>query len=638
MGRLRACGLGCLLCLCGYGLWGQVSYSTRSGRAIKWYKASQEALMRRNFDLALVNLRRALRKDKRFLEAYLQMAYVYETSFQPDKGIPYLEQALALDSAHHKNRATYLKLGQFYYQRGLYKASLPLLRRFLTFEKESRRHRVRVQGMVESCLFAEKAMRTPLSFSSERLPAPLNQFALQYFPSLTLDEKMMAFTVRKSSAPDADEDIFVSYRQNETWSVPRSISSQINTREHNEGSSVLSPDGQQLIFTACQRRDSYGSCDLYVSKKLGRSWSRPINMGKPINTPAWESQPSLSADGRTLYFVSNRAGGEGMRDLWVSYKTLSGWTVPKNLGSNINTPDEDLSPFIHANGRSLYFASKGHLGMGGYDLFLSEKEEEGTWGKPKNLGYPINQHQDQLSLFVSHDGTRGYYTEEHRTGNQYKSYLHSFVLPPQARVSQKTFLLHGLVRDSHTQAPLQARLSLSLLGQDSTHYEVFSQPSSGRYQIALPEKEHYVLYAQKEGYFFKEVRFDLTKFKQRIDIDLDSLMTHRPIPLENIFFDTDEYTLDKKSVTELQEVFFFLQQHATLRIEIAGHTDNTGSNPHNQTLSTQRAKSVHDFLKQKGIAAERIRYKGYGAQRPKASNDTQQGRQLNRRIEMEILF
>ncbi|NJO91600.1 MAG: hypothetical protein HC831_23535 [Chloroflexia bacterium] len=251
-------------------------------------------------------------------------------------------------------------------------------------------------------------MKRPVKFEPINLGPTINSPISEYWPSLTADDSTLIFTSsdRKSMS---QEDLYYSIRKNRKWQKAVKIATPVNTTG-SEGAQTISADGKTMVFTACLRSDSYGSCDLYISKKKGDKWSVPVNIGQPINSSYKESQPTLSSDGKSLYFVSNKPGGKGKFDIWQSNFINEKWTIPLNLGDSINTEDDELAPFIHYDGQTLYFSSEGHLGMGGSDMFISRKLKNGEWSYAKNLGYPINTHFNEESLIVNAAGNLGFFS------------------------------------------------------------------------------------------------------------------------------------------------------------------------------------------------------------------------------------
>jgi outer membrane protein OmpA-like peptidoglycan-associated protein len=466
---------------------------------------------------------------------------------------------------------------------------------------------------------------------------------MQYFPVLTADQRQLIFTRRAGDGPNDDEDLMVSKKDEQgRWMAPESISKNINT-QLNEGTCSISADGRRLIFTSCSGRDGIGSCDLYESVKEGEVWTTPKNLGRNVNTSEWESQPSLSADGRTLYFVSDRRAGVGRRDIWIS--TLNDetgtWTKAINAGGQINSPFDEISPFIHANDRTLYFASNGLPGFGGYDIFYAERDSA-DWGDPENIGNVINDHEDQFSLFITADGKKGYYSHEETlpTGLS-RSRIFEVEIPAENQVRYKSNYVKGVIRDKVSQSPLKARIELINIDRNKRVSLAESDSVTGDYLMVLTQGAEYALYISKKGYLFKSYNFNYSTVKDFepivINIDLEKATTGSMVVLNNLFFDIDKYDLKPKSIPELEKIIWFMQENPQARVEISGHTDNSGQPAYNKQLSEKRALAVFNYLTQKGIDKNRLTPIGYGSDKPLASNDSEMGRQQNRRIEFRII-
>ncbi|RYF67541.1 MAG: flagellar motor protein MotB, partial [Cytophagaceae bacterium] len=489
--------------------------------------------------------------------------------------------------------------------------------------------------------FGLEATQHPQAVDPKPLSAVLQTTPSQYFPVLTADEQTLVFTALN---PEGDEDLMTATFNGETWTPPVSLASNINTTE-NEGTASLSADGRTLVFTACQGRKGYGSCDLYVSHKTGSDWSNPENLGPAINTHFYESQPALSADGRQLYFVSDRPGGKGRRDIWRSDLGTDGsWAEPVNLGEPINTPANEASPFLHANGQSLFFASEGHVGLGGYDLFVTDRSAS-AWSAPTNLGYPINTAEDQASLFVAASGTRAYYSfEERKDGVSQKSRLYTFDLPESLRDRIRSVsFLKGTVADAKTKKPLAATVELIDLKTNQVVSRVEADAQTGQYTAVLPSGGEYALYVSVPGYLFKSLSFDFTQKTKgeglSLSVPLEPVVSGSSAneTLSNLFFDYGRYDLAEKSLTELNRLAVFMQTNPTVNIEISGHTDDKGDAAANLTLSQKRAQAVVAYLTKAGIQPGRIKAVGYGKARPLMPNTSDENRRLNRRIEWRVL-
>ena len=614
-------------------------YHTQSKKAIKYFEKSTQLLRARNYSEAVECLKLALEKDPNFAEAHLRLGTNYLTIGDMQQARGYLEKAVQLIPDNPKTVGAYYALADMSFREGEYQRTLDYLQKFGSFNPPDRQ-RKSGERLYKSASFALEQQKNPLPFSPQPLDDQVNEFDLQYFPVLTADQQTLIFTRREGRDPQFDEDMVFSQRQPDgSWTVPESISDKINSK-FNEGTCTISANGRTIIFTSCSGRRSMGSCDLYVSYKFGDEWTEPENMGTAINSRDWESQPSLSADGKTLYFVSDRRGGMGKRDIWVSNWQEGAWSKARNLGTAINTPEEEVSPFIHVNGQTLFFSSKGYEGMGGYDIYYSELLN-GKWSDPKNLGYPINNNDDQVSLFITADGKRGYYSYEQKDQTNYKSLIYDFEVPEAIRVRYKSNYMAGKILDLETKQPLQARVELFDIQADSLRSVVTSDSISGEYVQILTEGSEYALYVSKPGYLFESLSFDYQESRDRepihIDVYLKPIKAGLAATLNNIFFDIDQYQLKEKSKTELNKSARFLKENPQVRVEISGHTDNSGSVSHNQKLSLNRARAVYRYLIEAGIDADRLTFKGYGSSVPVAPNDTEANRQLNRRIEFKIL-
>lgn len=622
----------------------QPALSTKSKKAIELYNQADNYRVRAQYAEALNLLKQAIARDKNFAEAHHRMGVVYMAMKQYPQAISSFEQALRLTADVRRKKETLYSLGEVYLLSGKYQEAKEVLMQFLQSETQNRQRVDQASRWLASATYAlEHADESALTVTA--LSDTINRFATQYFPVLTADQQQLIFTRRLGFGAEHDEDLVVSVKDEKgRWTIPQSLSQNINS-SLNEGTCTISADGRRLIFTSCVGRQSYGSCDLYESIKTGEEWSVPKNLGPLVNSAEWESQPSLSADGRTLYFVSDRKGGLGRRDIWVSELDDNGnWTRARNLGAPINTVADEVSPFIHVNNRTLYFASNGHAGFGGFDIFFSEKTAAG-WSVPVNLGKPLNNHEDQFSLYVTPDGLRGYYSHEETTPQGVRGRIYTFTLPEDKQVKYVSSYVYGTVTDKLTGRPLRARIELFDLNKNERISFVESDSVTGRYLMVLTRGSEYALYVNSEGYLFQSLNFNyahldsLGSIPEPVEqnIILEPVRTGTVTILKNIFFDTDSYALKEKSITELQRVIRFLQDNPAVRIEISGHTDNTGLPSYNQKLSENRALAVSNYLISNGIDKSRISSRGYGHTRPVATNDTPEGRQQNRRIEFRVI-
>jgi outer membrane protein OmpA-like peptidoglycan-associated protein len=620
----------------------QNKLSTSSKKAADLYQKADEYVRARNFPKAIEALNEAKKKDTAFGEAYLKLAGLHKVMGEKKASFENYKNALRLIPFNPALLQEYYAFADMSLNAGQYGLAKANFEKFLQASPKGTKAAIYAQAQLKNIAFAETAMRNPVNFSPNRLAAPFNNFALQYFPALTANQQHILFTARTGIKPENDENLYISARRAEGWSDPVSISPNINTRL-NEGTGTISGDGKTLVFASCDRPDSFGNCDLYISYRTGENWSKPVNLGKPVNSAGWDSQPCLSADGRTMYFSSIRAGGLGREDIWVTtLQEDDKWSAPVNLGLNVNTAGNENSPFIHSSGSTLFFASDGHVGLGGTDIFRITTDAQGAWGNPQNLGYPLNTFENENSIFITTDNKNGYYSRQ-RTNPEGPNTieLFQFEVPTAWKSKEESTFAQGNVFDAKTKKPLGASVQLYDVSADKLVQQVQSDAQLGDYTIVLTEGKQYALYVSAKNYLLRSLSFDFLNKKEfnplTLDVYLDPISSGANIVLNNLFFPTKKYSLEPNSKTELKKLVQFLNQHKQVKIEISGHTDNVGEQAANLLLSKKRAQSVVDYLSQQGIALNRIVAAGYGETKPVAKNDTEENRQLNRRIELKIL-
>lgn len=405
-----------------YQVWAQPTLSTKNKKAIELYTESDNYRVRREYDRAILLLKEAIEKDKKFEEAYFRLAQIYRVQDNLSVSVQYFEQGLSVSQNIVRSKIYLYELAQTELRLGHYKNTIDYTLKFLEQEKTDQKRIVQVtlwKLQAEYSIAHEKEM---LDYKITLLSDTVNAFPMQYFPVVTADQSQLIFTARFGGAGNDNEDLVVSTKNvNGFWASPVSLSDNINTIRR-EGACTISADGRHLIFTVCGER----GCDLFESRKTGNVWTVPKSLGAAINTPSWDAQPSLSADGRELYFVSDRPGGRGGYDIWYSRLEETGWTKAVNLGTSINTPFDEISPYIHVNNQTLYVVSNGYPGFGGYDIYMVDKKE-GGWAPPANMGKPLNDYHDQYSFIVANDGAIAYYSKEE---SKNRSRLYKIMLPP----------------------------------------------------------------------------------------------------------------------------------------------------------------------------------------------------------------
>lgn len=618
------------------------NYSSKNKKAIKNFEMAYAYFDKRDDTEAIKYAEQALKADEKFVEVYLLLAEIYNQSQNLKKEIEQYKTILQID-AGFSYRVYYL-LAKVEYSMGLYHEAQNDLEPFFLAENPNKKIEYYAKHLKKCLEFSVNAFDNPVPFKPV-ITSVSTEFD-DYWPSLTADELKLLTTVQipiDSRFPVSDknrqEDLFISNKQKDgTWSPVINMGPPINT-PNNEGAQSFRADGQQLFLTVCNRPQDLGSCDLYVANKVNGKWTNPKNVGRPVNSSAWEAQPTVSADGRRLYFsCGNCPGSLGAADIYVSNLDENGnWTQPKNLGATINTAGNEFSPFIHPDGKTLYFASEGHIGLGGMDLYVSYLENDTAWSTPVNLGYPINTNGDEVGLIVNALGDYAYFSSQ-REGSQGLD-IFGFEMPASTRPSSVTYA-KGVVYDAITKERLQADFQLTDLSTGKIVLHSQSEQGTGEFLVTLPMGREYALNASKEKYLFFSENYQLIEVEKGkpyiIDVPLQPIVEGASIILKNVFFKTDSYELDDKSVSELNKLVMLLNNNPTIKIEISGHTDNKGSFEYNKTLSHNRAKSVMDYLINQGISKLRLTFAGYSFSKPIATNDTDEGRALNRRTEFKI--
>ncbi|MBN2683571.1 MAG: OmpA family protein [Bacteroidales bacterium] len=497
---------------------------------------------------------------------------------------------------------------------------------------------------LESCKFAQNAIKNPVDFKPINLGSGVNSSYDEYLPSISPDESTLVIT-RKLPSKDPyaqgqrQEDFYICSKSGESWSVAKPIPGNLNTY-FNEGAQTLSSDGNVMFFTACSRKEGVGSCDIYYAVKYNGQWTKAINAGEPLNTEAWESQPSLSSDNTTLYFSSNREGGFGGLDLYkAKLKPDGSFETPVNLGPQINSEFDESGPYIHPDNKTLYFTSNGWPGMGGMDLFMSKLNEKGEWTKPVNLGYPINTFNNEASIALNAKGNMAFISSS-REGGRGGIDIYSFELYEKARPTEVTYL-KGVVYDSETLKKLGAKFELIDLETSKIIIESTSSSANGEFLVCVPTDKDYALNVSKDGYLFFSENFTFSKLDAENkpyvkDIPLQAIKSGVSIILKNVFFDSNSYTLKNQSKAELLKLVDFMKKNNEVAIEISGHTDDIGKDETNLLLSENRAKAVFDYLVSNGVDKSRLSAKGYGETKPITPNDSDQARAKNRRTEFTI--
>jgi len=607
--------------------------------AVKYGTALNEMLQQKKDTNAIQLLLECIEAAPRFVDAWLSLAGIYAEKKDYQASVTHYQKAFELDSVYC--RPFLLPYAISLAGTGNFKEALAQTEKIFLLPAVSERLKKAAEYRKACFAFAvgfeeENKSQDTYLFLPKNLGDSINTQASEYFPSLTIDGNTLVFTRRDRNS---DENFYISENYEDSWSKAKQLPGDLNTSE-NEGAQNIAQDGSMLVFAGCNMEEGEGSCDIYLSyRNKNGEWGRRINAGTNINTDLWESQPCLSPDKKAIYFAARDPSGFGGSDLFVSYQQPNGrWSKPFNLGAQINTRGDESSPFLHADHQTLYFTSNGHTGYGGTDLYMVRRMPDGSWGKPENLGYPINTIDDESSLVIASNGTTAYYASE-RSDSRGGLDLYTFELPKAVRPFT-TRWVQGRVYDATTGKGLTAAV---LLTSTETKFQLnnVQTDEEGNYLITLPIQKAYILNVKRKGYLFYSSAFNLSEKKSDstyiIDIPLTPIAPNAKMVLNNILFGTGSYTLQSVSTIELEKLVTLLKEHPGVMIEIGGHTDNIGKAQDNQLLSENRAKAVMNYLLYRGIAPMQMKTKGYGATLPIAENDSEAGRAQNRRTEIKVL-
>ena len=615
--------------------------SSNNKKAIKYYNNAESYYRNNNYPKAIEFLTKSLKHDDKFIEAWLLLGDSYTEVDSTLKAISSYESAVNTDSTFFPH--VYYLLGNLNYIAGQYKESVYYYS-LLKYPDVSSELLLLAYERILISSIAANIKENPISVLIEDLGNPINTKNDEYINYINSDKYYMMLTRRTKLQTSIGvnhtykEDLMYSNRNDSMWEKPMLVD--LEWRDDlNMGSLNLSTDGRRMYFTGCYWPIGQGSCDLYASHMSGSRWLRPYNLGDNINTSSWESQPIVSSDSKKLFFASKRAGGKGGADIWMSIKLKNNeWSPPINLGDSINTPKDEMTPFLHADGNTLFFASNGHPGLGGYDLFISRKDELGRWSLARNIGYPTNSKDNEINIFTSIDGTKSWISSD-REGGQGGMDIYSFdnyedILP------KKIMYVEGTIVDKTTKKPLKAEIQITNLSTSEIINTTISDSITGSFLLVLFPGVDYAFNISKTGFLFLSENINL---KDSIGInsvkkqfEISPFKAGNQLVMNNVFFRFNEHELLPASYIELDRLIEVLTQNPNAEIEIIGHTDSIGDADYNLELSLKRSKSVGEFLIDNGIDSKRLTYKGMGASMPVADNTSELGRSKNRRTEVRV--
>jgi outer membrane protein OmpA-like peptidoglycan-associated protein/tetratricopeptide (TPR) repeat protein len=618
------------------------TYTSNNKKAISLFEDGKKMLDIRNYEKAESKFNDAISKDPNFIEAYALLGVIFIETNNNQKAIDNFKKAL---SPYYVNN--YYQLAELQFHSGQYTDAKINLEKYLSFPRINPSIKEEAEFLLKSAKFAEAQIASPLPIKPINMGERINSAQEEYLPSMSADLKYFIFTRnyldRRNCENEPDQEDFCMSVNNEK-SVPVI---ELNSN-CNEGAPSLSVAGNFMFFAACGDQNlvylgnnkGYGSCDIFYTEKINGKWTKPQNVGPPINTANWETQPSFSSDGKTLYFV--RGGSRNhVGDIYFSEIGNDGkFKEPIKLGDNINTLKNEQSVFVHPDNKTLYFSSNGRVGMGKTDIYMSRKQEDDSWGPAINLGYPINTVDQEFKLVVSPDSKHAYFSSK-REGGFGELDLYEFELPEALRPEKITYV-KGHTFNAKTKDNLEAIIELIDLETQQSVTSAYSN-SAGEFLVTLTSNHNYLVNVSKPGFLFYSDNFSLKdkvadyNKPYQLQIPLQPIDTGI-IELKNIFFDVNKADLKAESKAELQKIIAFLKANPTLKVEFSGHTDNSGDKVFNKTLSNNRAKAIYDYVVEKGsILAANLSYKGYGDTKPKAPNDSPENKAKNRRTELKVL-
>ena len=612
-----------------------------SKSAKKHFTKAKRYIQNYNYSKSIDFLKNAIEEQSDYSDAYYLLANIYEKKGNKTKAQIYFEKTIEYCPMYSAN--TYWSLATISFENKSYEKAIAYFKNFLKFlnTEEAQKQQARKQLKVAS--FLHDIYSNPVPYD----PKPVEGISTEndeYLCALTMDNETCYFTRRYKKQvvgmlrEKTVEEFSISHKKDGHFESAQKMPYPFNARD-NEGGPCLSIDNRELFFTICDKENGYRNCDIYYSYKKYENWSELERLKFPVNGPkSWESQPTISSDGKTLIFSSSRPGGVGGADLYSVTKDENGqWGNLKSLP--VNTTGDEKSPFLHPDSETLYFSSDTHLGLGGLDIFYCKKDSSGNWSTPTNIGYPINTENDDLAFFVSSDGKTAYFSSNKLDGLGGWD-LYQFSLYKAAR-PEKIFFLKGDVKGEFDELLYDAIVEVKSVKTNEVQRLNVNQ-ENGQYVgiVTVDEDEDLLVTAKSKDYVFNSTYFtanEISSFAQVRDFKMQAIEEDKSFVINNIYFDSDSYFLNDQARQVLNGFIEFMTINRNIIVSIHGYTDNVGSSASNLELSTNRAKSVYEFLLAMGISSERLSYKGFGEAKPLVPNDIEENRAINRRTEFYIV-
>ena len=611
------------------------------------YADGRKAIKLKKYDVAIDKFKEAVRINPQYKDGWFYLGKTYDFINRNEEAIEAFRKLEKLDADY--NYTIYYDVAKAYIELKNLRAARIYIKRYLDRAPKNAKTTKAIHLAMNRLRYIDISAELrdeELNTTDPEPIAALNSISGDYMPQVNpIGNKLYFTSVRKggfdfqdgSKGPnDWGEDIYFASLENNQWTEPQLLPAPINSKGNDFGS-AFTGDGQTMVFVRCDASDGLGSCDLYITQLNGDTWSRPVNMGNVVNSDDWESQPTINADGNKIIFTSTRSGGYGGSDLYMIEKNHLGlWGVAQNMGSTVNTPFSENSPFLAADGKTLYYSSSGHPGMGGADIFYTVYDE-GRWSTPKNLGRPINSEGNDTNFSISAAG-KAYFASSRLDPKNFD--IFRVELPDELK-PKPTIILQGVVSNSETEDPLSALLLIEDLNSGELIATNKSNELSGEYLVVLPSGRDYSVSVSSEGFFFFSQSFELPKDTTYAeitnDIALEPIKKGTKVVLNNIFFELGKAELKPISYVELNKAVDLMSKNGGMKIEVGGHTDSQGADASNLSLSQKRAEAVVDYMVLAGIDRARLIAKGYGESQPIAENTTKEGRARNRRTEFVIV-
>lgn len=611
----------------------------------KAYKLYESAMKEKSSSEKRKLLNEAIGVEPNCYEALFELGAAYFKQGKYNLAKDRMEQVAAI--CPNYSAYTFYILGMITFDEGKYQESVKYLEKFMTFEDiEGVPYDTVKKTILPKAKDYESIFSKPIPFN----PSPVKGICTEkdeYTGTLSPDNRSFYFirkemtsgeSMDKSYGSGVDYIELFTVSKNDGGNYDRgTVLSKPFNQGSNQGAATITADNKHMYFVICANNQAE-LCDIWCSDFVNGQWTPIKSIGTPVNANnSWDSQPTVSYDGKTIIFASTRAGGYGGSDLYITTKLDNGkWSVPENLGPVVNTDKHEMTPFLHSDSQTLYFSSQGHVGLGGYDIFYTRKDSTGKWKEPKNIGYPLNSVNDDYSFFVSLDGTKGFFSTDKLKGNGGWD-IYTFDLYPEAR-PQEILFVEGNITSNTKEKVTEIELK-NTRTKEVTHIDV--DTNDGKYVAIITAKDDYVMTIKAKGVAFTSSLISNEEIKPgrptEVNLVASDINVGEAYRLNDINFASNSAELSEKAKFIIQEFSEFLVKNPNLKIAIHGHTDDVGNDQANLILSDNRAKSVYNFLIQLGIKADRLSYKGFGETKPVASNKFETGRQKNRRTEFVIV-